>query len=812
MLTAGISSFLFIYSYQPFPLTNGQSYSYVLQTIDATFGNLPIWGGHPPLVPLLLGMTSSLYNIQPFYLWSGSNFILQLLYPFLLYLVTYSITKNRLISCFAGIISLFLCGSSFLLGSTAPALLFILFPIGMFFASKLNIKEIRWHTIFFVTFFLFCIQLLLIALGTLPILRLFILVGVPLIALLFAPFYRQTLFLGLIPLLIITGIAHPYQGIMITALVSSYIIVKKIKNNWSLKLKFGSINILAIIGLLLLLFGATLFLGLITFQDNFVFTRWLFGDAFDGTAYDITSVIKFDRLITNYGTLWLFLGLVSMSLIFLINNFRFNKDFSVDMLPLAFCGAICFIAYFLPDGHLTRMSPYFNLFFSILISYLLLKVCGKKFKSKIELRVRQKKFMIDNRLLYFVLMIVIIVPIFNSYQTTTIQTLVKANPENYYSYIQTYEVETFDWITKNTSNDSIIVSDPYTMYMMRQLTGRDVALLQKTLFIYDRSYSTESLEAMSNLRDYVFCSGNSGFIYSEVQKMNYSQAIIILSERTATWINSGRNFPQLPTARISSSMLSGFLNEEFFNLRYSKNNKIYVFEPVANASLESFYNTFRIGLSFNELSGFIVNNSGFENTSALIKTSRTEPNWVEGISGKSLNFNPLYKDYVVLPQTGNLDGLDSITITLWIKNNVSDFTGSRCLVSKPAQDSKNYMEQPYFIEISKDCSIRFGIRDGTKNIFDLRTPDYSFNNDEWTFIAATWTGDIAKIYVNGVSVSEVKASGIMCSSGEDLQIGLNALPQQANPRFFSGSIDEFRLYSRALVHKEIIDLFTSRDC
>ena len=63
----------------------------------------------------------------------------------------------------------------------------------------------------------------------------------------------------------------------------------------------------------------------------------------------------------------------------------------------------------------------------------------------------------------------------------------------------------------------------------------------------------------------------------------------------------------------------------------------------------------------------------------------------------------------------------------------------------------------------------------------------------WTYLATTYDGSSIKIYVNGVQVSSIAASGPITTSLNPLQIGGDTVAGQ----FFKGLIDEVRVYNRS---------------
>ncbi len=69
----------------------------------------------------------------------------------------------------------------------------------------------------------------------------------------------------------------------------------------------------------------------------------------------------------------------------------------------------------------------------------------------------------------------------------------------------------------------------------------------------------------------------------------------------------------------------------------------------------------------------------------------------------------------------------------------------------------------------------------------------------WTHLAATYDGTTQRLYVNGTQVSTLAVSGAITTSNNPLKIGGNSIWAE----WFSGLIDEVRVYDRALSAAEI---------
>ena len=76
----------------------------------------------------------------------------------------------------------------------------------------------------------------------------------------------------------------------------------------------------------------------------------------------------------------------------------------------------------------------------------------------------------------------------------------------------------------------------------------------------------------------------------------------------------------------------------------------------------------------------------------------------------------------------------------------------------------------------------------------------ALKRNRWSHLAMTWDGLIMRVYVNGAEVSRATLIGTAKTAAGPLRIGGNAIW----PEFFKGTIDEVRVYGRALTTAEIV--------
>lgn len=154
-------------------------------------------------------------------------------------------------------------------------------------------------------------------------------------------------------------------------------------------------------------------------------------------------------------------------------------------------------------------------------------------------------------------------------------------------------------------------------------------------------------------------------------------------------------------------------------------------------------------------------------------------------------------EYISVQDSESLDfGTSDFSIALWVKPN-ENIGATRGLIYKGADGS----DEGYYLRVDSTKKIRWKLNDGSTDVSDLTTQTIS--QDVWTYI--TFVADRSgngQIYLNGVldsdSVSSISSVGDITST-ENLYIG-----QYNTTSEFNGSIDEVKIYDKALSATEIL--------
>ena len=169
-----------------------------------------------------------------------------------------------------------------------------------------------------------------------------------------------------------------------------------------------------------------------------------------------------------------------------------------------------------------------------------------------------------------------------------------------------------------------------------------------------------------------------------------------------------------------------------------------------------------------------------------------------GNPSKSYSFDGS-NDRIGLPNTNDLK-LQKISLAMWVK--FSDVLGGQIISNEPNA------AEGFAIDNTSDKKIGFKIMGGVYD--NTLTPTDSFSENSWVFLTATYEGSIKHIYLDGV-LSKSENSTVAISYGNTpTQIGTGGFysiyPNHSNS-YFKGSIDEVRIYDRALSADEVQALY-----
>ncbi len=200
-------------------------------------------------------------------------------------------------------------------------------------------------------------------------------------------------------------------------------------------------------------------------------------------------------------------------------------------------------------------------------------------------------------------------------------------------------------------------------------------------------------------------------------------------------------------------------------------------------------------LKLDEGSGTLAaDSSGYENDGTVSGAA-----WTTGQSGGALDFDGV-DDLVTVPSDPSLDITDELTLTAWVK--VRSFENWEGIITKGTTKTS------YGLNVWGDGTIRltanWGSPTGGVGIGAWNST-LTLSADTWHHVAATYDGQTIRFYVDGVEDSRKPTPTLTFGvTAEPLTLG-GDLPGVAE--YLDGSLDDARVYPRALSASEVQTLF-----
>jgi hypothetical protein len=193
---------------------------------------------------------------------------------------------------------------------------------------------------------------------------------------------------------------------------------------------------------------------------------------------------------------------------------------------------------------------------------------------------------------------------------------------------------------------------------------------------------------------------------------------------------------------------------------------------------------------FDDGSGGTAADASGQGHPGALTNMNTSTAWVAGHLSGALTFDGT-NDYVNIGSS--LSAIGVITVSAWVKP--SSIGIDRQIVSKGYDGTKTQWELKTTTAGGK-VSFRYWAP-GAVGVESV----HSLTSGVWTHVAGTFDGGTWKIYFNGVLDNQASAGGPVATN-RNLCIGavdINGSPGQ----FWSGAIDDVRIYNRALTAAEI---------
>jgi hypothetical protein len=174
-----------------------------------------------------------------------------------------------------------------------------------------------------------------------------------------------------------------------------------------------------------------------------------------------------------------------------------------------------------------------------------------------------------------------------------------------------FEYDMGIWIRDNTPINSVVLSDPETIYLLSGLSGRN-AIIPNTMVVQSLQFSDQIKLKLIKVNILNTLDPELAYNYSYIIGKNY-KVIIVISGRTAEWVSTiSYQYIQKPDSYYGLTGFQKFFNQSYFRcLKSCGENQIFAFELI-----ERDYKFFKNYDIF-----FINNIEEYENISIYAKDS-----------------------------------------------------------------------------------------------------------------------------------------------------------------------------------------------
>lgn len=155
--------------------------------------------------------------------------------------------------------------------------------------------------------------------------------------------------------------------------------------------------------------------------------------------------------------------------------------------------------------------------------------------------------------------------------------------------------------------------------------------------------------------------------------------------------------------------------------------------------------------------------------------------WDAGYSGYGLSFNN--KAYVTMRDRSSFDVTTALTIEAWVKPGVA--LGRGTIISK---NFGRLERMPFYLGLSEG-KVEF-VLENIRYVTDFIVPF----NELWVHLALSWDGEVARLYSDGEPVWTGQHTQTLTPTNERLILGAQNTNGTGQTAYFTGSIDEIKLW------------------
>lgn len=176
----------------------------------------------------------------------------------------------------------------------------------------------------------------------------------------------------------------------------------------------------------------------------------------------------------------------------------------------------------------------------------------------------------------------------------------------------------------------------------------------------------------------------------------------------------------------------------------------------------------------------------------------------------SLNFSAASVNFTT---DNNLAPDSAITVEAWIK--ASSWAANNFEGSIVCKHSWSQGEQGYVLRAGNNGQLNFSVCGKNASGVSISwvgatSPSASMMVNTWYHVAGTYDGDSVRVFINGVQRGATSLpDGMIRGLAYPIRIGRLSDQSQTQTRYFTGQIDEVRIWERALTASEILTRYNT---
>lgn len=197
----------------------------------------------------------------------------------------------------------------------------------------------------------------------------------------------------------------------------------------------------------------------------------------------------------------------------------------------------------------------------------------------------------------------------------------------------------------------------------------------------------------------------------------------------------------------------------------------------------------------------VLDQSGNSNDGTIMGGNYSYETSVNG----TYNFNG-NGDYIKVSDSPSLNPSDAISVSLWFRPVDYYGSGYDALVLKPfTSHVAPYYQYILGLEGSHGlCNYNFAFSVNVNGInTGIHTEANTWTEGNWYHVAGTYDGQTLKLYVNGILKISLEAAGSITGYSTDLYLARQPNIGSTTP----GTLDNVRIYNRAISEKEVMELY-----